>query len=57
MTEVKPGTVVFEGEAGDHLFNPMNTVHGGYLATLLDSALGCAMLSKLPARVDTPSPS
>ncbi|MFI9363261.1 PaaI family thioesterase [Kitasatospora sp. NPDC053057] len=51
LTEVKPGTAVFEGEVGDHLFNPMNTVHGGYLATLLDSALGCAVLSKLPAGV------
>ncbi|WP_327673450.1 PaaI family thioesterase [Kitasatospora sp. NBC_00458] len=44
-----PGTAVFEGEVGDHLFNPMNTVHGGYLATLLDSALGCAVMSRLPA--------
>ncbi|WBP90697.1 PaaI family thioesterase [Kitasatospora cathayae] len=51
LTEVKAGTAVFEGEVGDHLFNPMNTVHGGYLATLLDSALGCAVLSRLPAGV------
>ncbi|MBO1419180.1 PaaI family thioesterase [Streptomyces sp. FH025] len=51
LTEAKPGTAVFEGEPGDHLFNPMNTVHGGYLATLLDSALGCAVLSKLPAGI------
>ncbi|MFJ9773149.1 PaaI family thioesterase [Kitasatospora sp. NPDC101157] len=51
LIEVKPGTAVFEAEVGDHLFNPMNTVHGGYLATLLDSALGCAVLSKLPAGV------
>ncbi|MER6298254.1 PaaI family thioesterase [Kitasatospora sp. NPDC001539] len=49
LVEVKQGTAVFEGEPGDHLFNPMNTVHGGYLATLLDSALGSAVLSKLPA--------
>ncbi|MFE4974289.1 PaaI family thioesterase [Kitasatospora sp. NPDC056651] len=51
LTEVKPGTAVFEGEPGDHLHNPMNTVHGGYLATVLDSALGCAVLSRLPAGV------
>ncbi|MEV7357830.1 PaaI family thioesterase [Kitasatospora sp. NPDC091276] len=51
LTEVKPGTAVFEGELGDHLYNPMNTVHGGYLATLLDSALGCAVLSRLPAGI------
>ncbi|MGW3230001.1 PaaI family thioesterase [Kitasatospora sp. NPDC001095] len=51
LTEVKPGTAVFQGEPGDHLYNPMNTVHGGYLATLLDSALGCAVMSRLPAGV------
>ncbi|MFC5661627.1 PaaI family thioesterase [Kitasatospora misakiensis] len=51
LVEAGPGTAVFEGRLGDHLFNPMNTVHGGYLATLLDSALGCAVLSRLPAGV------
>lgn len=51
VTEAKAGRAVFEGEPGDHLYNPMNTVHGGYLATLLDSALGCAVLSRLPAGV------
>ncbi|MFE7527125.1 PaaI family thioesterase [Kitasatospora sp. NPDC057542] len=51
LTEAKPGAAVFQGEPGDHLHNPMNTVHGGYLATLLDSALGCAVLSRLPAGV------
>ncbi|MFE2723037.1 PaaI family thioesterase [Kitasatospora sp. NPDC059327] len=49
LVETGLGTAVFEGEVGDHLFNPMNTVHGGYLATLLDSALGCAVMSRLPA--------
>ncbi|WP_433430458.1 PaaI family thioesterase [Nonomuraea sp. CA-141351] len=44
-----PGRVVFEGETGEHLYNPMGTVHGGYFATLLDSALGCAVMSRLPA--------
>ncbi|MFB6889293.1 PaaI family thioesterase [Kitasatospora sp. NPDC056327] len=51
LVEAGPGTAVFEGVLGDHLFNPMNTVHGGYLATLLDSALGCAVMSRLPAGV------
>ncbi|MGW4897291.1 PaaI family thioesterase [Kitasatospora sp. NPDC004240] len=49
LVEAGEGKAVFEGETGDHLFNPMNTVHGGYLATLMDSALGCAVLSRLPA--------
>ncbi|QLY34582.1 PaaI family thioesterase [Nocardia huaxiensis] len=49
LLEVGDGTVVFEGDPGDHLLNPMGTVHGGFMATLLDSALGSAVMSKLPA--------
>ena len=41
-TEVERGRVVFAGTpTGDHL-NPMGIVHGGWVSTLLDSALGCA---------------
>ena len=39
--------VVFESTPGEHLYNPIGTVHGGYAATLLDSACGCATHSKL----------
>ncbi|MFE5817495.1 PaaI family thioesterase [Streptomyces sp. NPDC056479] len=49
LVEVGEGRAVFEGEPGDHLLNPMGTVHGGYMATLLDSALGTAVLTALPA--------
>ncbi|MBP2047610.1 uncharacterized protein (TIGR00369 family) [Streptomyces griseochromogenes] len=42
------GRAVFEGEPAEHLLNPMGTVHGGFLATLLDSALGSAVMSTLP---------
>ncbi|RST03415.1 PaaI family thioesterase [Streptomyces sp. WAC07149] len=49
LTEVEEGSVVFEGDPGDHLLNPMGTVHGGFLATLLDSALGSAVMTRLPA--------
>ncbi|MDF3300539.1 PaaI family thioesterase [Streptomyces tropicalis] len=42
------GRAVFEGEPGEHLLNPMGTVHGGFLATLLDSALGSAIATVLP---------
>ncbi|WP_377268001.1 PaaI family thioesterase [Peterkaempfera sp. SMS 1(5)a] len=51
LTDVKPGSAVFEGQTGEHLYNPLGTVHGGYLATLLDSALGCAVMSLLPAGI------
>jgi uncharacterized protein (TIGR00369 family) len=43
------GLAVFEGVPGPHAYNPIGTVHGGYAATLLDSACGCAVHSKLAA--------
>jgi uncharacterized protein (TIGR00369 family) len=49
ITEVSEGRVVFAAEPGEHHYNPLGTVHGGVIATLLDSALGCAVQSLLPA--------
>ena len=47
LTEVEEGRVVFEGVPGEHAYNPIGMVHGGYAATLLDSACGCAVHSRL----------
>ena len=47
LVEVEEGRAVFEGIPGPHLLNPIGTVHGGYAATLLDSACGCAVHSRL----------
>ena len=49
LVEVGDGVAAFEGEPGDHLLNPMGTVHGGWAMTLIDSATGCAGYSLLPA--------
>jgi uncharacterized protein (TIGR00369 family) len=49
--EIEEGHVVFEGEPGEEHYNPIGVVHGGYAATLLDSALGCAVHTTLPAGV------
>ena len=49
--EVAEGRAVFSGEAGEEHYNPIGVVHGGYAATLLDSALGCAVHTTLPAGV------
>ena len=46
--EFGPGRAVFEGEPQRFLYNPLGTVHGGWFATLLDSAMGCAVHSTLP---------
>ena len=41
--------MVFEGEPGEEHYNPIGMVHGGYAATLIDSAIGCAVHTTLPA--------
>ena len=46
---VAPGHAVFQGRPGPQHYNPMGSVHGGWFATLLDSALGCAVHAALPA--------
>jgi uncharacterized protein (TIGR00369 family) len=48
LVEAEEGRVVFEGEPGEQHYNPLGTVHGGYAATLLDSALGACVHSTLP---------
>src|SRR3984957_18321077 len=49
FVEVEPGRAVFAGTPGGHAYNPIGSVHGGYAATLLDSACGCAAHSRLTA--------
>lgn len=49
ITEVNEGRVVFAAEPAEYHYNPIGTVHGGIAATLLDSALGCAIHSLLPS--------
>lgn len=47
LVEIDLGKAVFAGKPGEHAYNPLGTVHGGYAATLLDSACGCAVHSSL----------
>jgi uncharacterized protein (TIGR00369 family) len=44
---VEPGRVAFGLDVGEHLYNPIGSVHGGVLATLLDTAAGCSVHSTL----------
>ena len=48
LIEVENGRAVFEGLPEYRHYNPIGTVHAGFAATLLDSALGCAIFSTLP---------
>ena len=51
LVEAGDGTAVFEGRPGPHLLNPLGSVHGGWALTLIDSATGCALHTRLPAGV------
>jgi len=44
-----PGIVVFHSVPGFRHYNPIGSVHGGYTAILLDSAMGLAVQTMLPA--------
>ena len=47
IVAVEPGQVTFGLDVGEHLYNPIGSVHGGVFCTLLDSAMGCAVHSSL----------
>ena len=51
LCAVEAGRVAFEGRPAAGHYNPIGTVHGGWAATLLDSAMGCAVHSVLEAGV------
>lgn len=48
LIEVAAGRAVFQGTPLQEHLNPLGTVHGGWFATLLDSALGCAVHTMMP---------
>lgn len=48
LAEVEDGRVVFTGVPEFGALNPSGAVHGGWYGTLLDSALGCAVMTKVP---------
>jgi uncharacterized protein (TIGR00369 family) len=51
LVEIEEGRAVFEGEPGEYHYNPIGSVHGGFALTIMDSAMGCAVHSALPAGV------
>jgi uncharacterized protein (TIGR00369 family) len=48
LAELAPGRAVFTGRPGKQHYNPSGSVHGGFAATLLDSAMGCAVHTLVP---------
>jgi uncharacterized protein (TIGR00369 family) len=49
VIEVGPGRSVFALEPAEWMYNPIGSVHGGIAATILDSCMGCAVHTTLPA--------
>jgi uncharacterized protein (TIGR00369 family) len=47
ISEVSDGRAVVLATPGEHVYNPNGSVHGGYAATLLDTACGCAAHTRL----------
>lgn len=48
LISIGPGVAVFQGTPLARHLNPLGTIHGGWFATLLDSALGCAVHTMMP---------
>jgi uncharacterized protein (TIGR00369 family) len=51
LTSVAKGTATFVCEPNESHYNPIGSVHGGFVCTALDSAAGCAVQTTLPAGV------
>jgi uncharacterized protein (TIGR00369 family) len=49
LVEVASGSVTFQGSPLRRYYNPMGSIHGGWIATLLDSALALSIQTMLPA--------
>ncbi|MEZ5344382.1 MAG: PaaI family thioesterase [Pyrinomonadaceae bacterium] len=49
LSEVTRGKVTFSGAARTEFYNPMGMIHGGFISTMLDSAMACAVQSTLEA--------
>jgi uncharacterized protein (TIGR00369 family) len=48
LSEVSEGCVSFTGSAPETATNPMGAVHGGWYGAVLDSAMGCAVMTRVP---------
>jgi uncharacterized protein (TIGR00369 family) len=48
LVEASLGHAEFQGKPAFEHYNPLGGVHGGWMATLLDSAVGCAVHATLP---------
>jgi len=50
IEDLRPGEIRFSCVPDESAYNPIGMVHGGLVCTLLDTVIGCAVHSTLPAR-------
>jgi len=53
LVEVEDGRVVFAGAPDDRHFNPQGTIHAAWAIAMLDSAMGCAVITRVGAGTDS----
>ena len=51
LIDASEGSATFEAFPAPKYYNPQMRMHGGYAATIIDSAMGCAVQTKLPAKI------
>ena len=51
LVAVTEGTATFEASPDESFYNPQMRLHGGYAATMIDSAMGCAVQTRMPPGV------
>lgn len=51
LTELSPGVAVFTATPDLKFYNAIGCIHGGYISTMLDSAMACAIQTKLAAGI------
>ncbi len=51
LVDAVEGRATVHATPSEKFYNPQNRVHGGYVATLIDTALGCAVQTKLAAGI------
>src|SRR5277367_5367640 len=49
LAHVERGVAIFQGTPGFRFYNPLGTVHGGWISTMLDSCMACSAQTMLEA--------
>lgn len=51
LIHVERGVAIFQGMPGFRFYNPLSTVHGGWISVMLDSCMGCSVHTMLEREI------